>query len=68
MAGGRTSSDFSPQFLEGENVEEVFTQYGSSISPHLSSGQGKKESADFEPFSDAGSSNAMRPDSASDLE
>ena len=55
--------------LEGGGVEEVFSQYGSSISPYLSSAQEKSESADIEPFSDAGSSNAMRPDSASsDLE
>ena len=69
VAGGNPSSDFSPHRLDGEKVEEVFTQYGSSISPYLSSGQGKSESADLESFSDAGSSNAMRPDSASsDLE
>ena len=69
-ARGVPSSDLSAsQSLGVEKVEEVFTQYGSSISPYPSSGQGKNESAEFESFSDAGSSNAMRPDSAtSDLE
>ena len=68
LAGGNCGSDFSSQNLESGDVEEVFSQYGSSISPYFSSGQGKSESADFGSFSDAGSSNAMRPDSASDLE
>jgi hypothetical protein len=53
------------QGLEDDKVEEVFSQYGSSISPSLSSKLGESETADLEPFSDAGSSNAMRPESAS---
>ena len=69
-ARGHTSSDIAVTLgLGGDEEGEVFSQYGSSISPDLSSEQGNSETADLEPFSDAGSSNAMRPESASfDLE
>ena len=63
-ARGLPSSDLSAsQKLGLDKVEEVSTQYGSSISPNSLSGQGTSESADLD-FSDAGSSNAMRPLSA----
>ena len=64
-ARGLPSSDLSAsQKLGLDKVEEVSTQYGSSISPNSLSGQGTSESADLGSFSDAGSSNAMRPLSA----
>ena len=44
-------TSLTQQGLGDDKVEEVCSQYGSSISPSLSS---KSETADLEPFSDAG--------------
>ena len=49
--------------LSSEKVEEVFSQFGSSISPeHSFLGSGLSHSGSENSFSDYGSSNAFKPD------